>query len=225
MPGKRFREAWSKRPTDAVGLHDAVTFVKDSAKAKFDETIEVHVHLGVDPKQSDQSVRGTVSLPHGSPSSVRVAVFTDDAKLQEAARAAGADIVGGKELIDKVSADKRLDADIAATTPDMMKDLSKIAKVLGPRGLMPNPKSGTIGADPAAIVKSLKGGRMNFKMDDSSNVHVAVAKASWETDKIESNARALVDAVRQAKPATAKGEYIRSVTLVSTMGPSVRVRI
>lgn len=225
MPtGKRYRAALTARPADAVSLRDAVKFVKGQAKAKFDETVELHVRLGVDPKHSEQGVRGSVTFPHGSPSSVRVAVFTDDPTLQSAAKTAGADLVGGKELIDKVSTSKALDADVAVTTPDMMKELAKIAKVLGPRGLMPNPKNGTIGPDPGVIVTSLKGGRVNFKMDESGNVHLAVAKASWEEDKIESNTRAALDAIRQARPAAAKGEYVRSASLVSTMGPSVRVR-
>jgi large subunit ribosomal protein L1 len=225
MRGKRSQAAVRERPTGIVPLHDAVRSVKESATAKFDETIEIHVHLGVDPKQSDQSVRGTVVLPHGSPSSVRIAVFTDDVKLQDKAKAAGAELVGGKELTEKVSAEKGLSADVAVATPDMMNSLAKIAKILGPRGLMPNPKSGTIGPDPAQIVKSLKSGKITFKMDDSANVHVAVAKASWDTERIEENARALVGAIRQAKPASAKGEYIRSVTMTSTMGPGVRVRV
>lgn len=223
--GKRYKVAVADRPTEAVVLRDAVRYVKDRAKAKFDETIEVHVRLGVNPKQSDQNVRGTAALPHGSPSSVRVAVFTDDAKLQAAAKAAGADIVGGKELIEKVSVEKGLPVDVAVTTPDMMKELAKVAKILGPKGLMPNPKSGTIGPDPAQIMQSLKGGRISFKMDDSGNVHVAVAKASWGVEKIEENARAVVEAIRQSKPAAAKGEFVRSVTLTSTMSPGVRVRV
>lgn len=224
MRGKRYKDAAKARPPSAVALKDAATFVKEHAGAKFDETVELHLRLGANPKLSDQTVRGTVTLPHGSPSPVRVAVFVSDIGLQNAATAAGADVVGGKELIERVSATKQLDADSAVTTPDMMKDLASIAKVLGPRGLMPNPKNGTIGPDPAAIVKSLKKGKVNFKMDDSANIHIAVAKASWAVGHIEDNARAVLEAVRQAKPPTVKGEYIRSVSLVSTMGPSVAVR-
>lgn len=225
MRGKRYKAAIAERPAGAVVLRDAVRYLKEHAKAKFDETIEVHVRLGVNPKQSDQNVRGTAALPHGSPSSVRVAVFTDDSRLQEAAQAAGAELVGGKELIEKVHAEKNLPADVAVTTPDMMKELAKVAKILGPKGLMPNPKSGTIGPDLVQIVKSLKGGKVSFKMDDSGNVHIAVAKASWDAEKIEENTRAIVNAIRQSKPAAAKGEFVRSVTLKSTMSPGVKVRV
>ncbi len=222
--GKRYQAAVKERPTETVSLRDAVRFVKERAAVKFDETIEVHIRLGVDPKKSDQTVRGTAVLPHGAPSPVRVAVFTDDPRLQVSAKTAGADLVGGTELINTVAAEGALAADVAVTTPDMMSALARVAKILGPRGLMPNPKSGTIGADPAHLVKSLKGGKISFKMDNSGNVHVAVAKVSWELGKIEENARSLIEAVRQTRPATTKGEFLRTVSLSSTMGPSVRVR-
>lgn len=224
MTGKRIKEALKNKPKQNVSLKEAVGFVKENAKAKFDETIELHFHLGVDPKQSDQNVRGTVSLPHGAPSSIRVAVFTDNIELQESAKDAGADIVGGKELVDEVAAKKALPADVAVTTPAMMKELAKIAKVLGPKGLMPNPKTGTIGPDPAVLVKSLKGGKVSFKMDESGNIHVGIAKASWDAEKITENAKAVLDAVRQAKPATSKGIYILSGTITSTMGVGVAVQ-
>jgi len=225
MSGKRTREIVKEKPGTNVPLNLAVEFIKNHANAKFDETIEIHFHLGVDPKQTEQNVRGTVSLPNGSPSSVRVAVFTDSSALQEKAKEAGADIVGGKELIEEVATKKTLNADVTVTTPDMMKELAKVAKVLGPRGLMPNPKSGTIGPDPASIVKSLKSGKINFKMDDSANVHIPVAKASWETEKIYENAKAVVDVMRQSRPVAAKGEFILSATLSSSMGTGVRVQI
>lgn len=223
--GKRYQAAQKERPTETVSLNEAVRFVKERATAKFDETIEVHIRLGVDPKKSEQTVRGTAMLPHGAPSSVRVAVFTDDARLQAAAGAAGADLVGGTELINAVAAEGSLAADVAVTTPDMMSALARVAKILGPRGLMPNPKSGTIGADPAQLVKSLKRGKISFKMDGSGNVHAAVAKASWELAKIEENTRLLIEAVRNARPAATKGEFLRAVNISSTMGPSVRVRV
>lgn len=225
MIGKRTKRIISEKPGTLVSLSSAVEFVKNHAGAKFDETIEIHFHLGVDPKQTEQNVRGTVSLPNGSPSSVKVAVFTDSQALQVSAKEAGADVVGGKELIEEVVAKKTLKADVAVTTPDMMKELAKAAKVLGPRGLMPNPKSGTIGPDPAAIVKSLKSGKISFKMDDSANVHIPVAKASWGSEKIYENAKVVVDAVRQSRPTAAKGEFILSTTLSSTMGTGVRVQI
>ncbi len=224
MSGKKTRIAVAEKPKEVSTLKDAVAFVKKHATAKFDETIELHIHLGVDPKQSDQAVRGTVSLPSGAPTAIRVAVFVESPALQEKAREAGADLVGGAELVDQVASTKALDADVAVTTPDMMKELAKIARVLGPRGLMPNPKTGTIGPDPAAMVKSLKGGKVSFKMDDSANIHVGVAKASWEEEKIVENLKAVIDAVKQARPATAKGEFLRSATVASTMGVGIPVQ-
>lgn len=225
MRGKRYGRAVAERPAEAVALADAVAFVKRHATAKFDETMELHARLGVDPKRSDQRVRGSVTLPHGSPTPVRVAVFAGDAALRDAATRAGADVVGGTELLEEVLRKGDLDADVAVATPDMMRGLGTAAKILGPKGLMPNPKTGTIDADPAKVVASLKGGTVHFAMDDSANIHVAVAKASWEEGKIEGNVRALMDAIRRARPPSAKGEFLRSVTLSSTMGPSVRVHV
>ena len=225
MPSKRFQSITKDRPTDVLSLPDAVAFVKSHANAKFDETIELHVRLGVNPKNSDQNVRGIVQFPHGAPAPVRVAVFTSEQKLQIAAKEAGADLVGGTELIELVKANGALDADVAVATPDIMKDLAGVAKILGPRGLMPNPKTGTIGPDPAKIVHELKKGKVAFKMDDSGNLHLAVGKGSWDTEKLAANARAALDAIRQAKPTGSKGEYMRSVTFTSTMGVGVSVRI
>ncbi|TSC72878.1 MAG: large subunit ribosomal protein L1 [Parcubacteria group bacterium Gr01-1014_38] len=224
MP-KRYGALTKEKPSAPVALPEAVSFVRKHANAKFDETIDLHAHLGVEPEKSDQAVRGTVLLPHGTPSSVRVAVFTNDRALQAAAKAAGADIVGGEELIEQVKTNGKLDADVAVATPDAMKDLATIAKVLGPKGLMPNPKSGTIGPDPTKIVRELKGGKTAFKMDDSGNVHLAVGKASWPEEKLLANARAALDALRQARPAAAKGEFLKSVTVTSTMGVGVRVKV
>lgn len=224
MPSKRYRALVKEKPAEALPLPEAVAFVKSHANAKFDETIEVHVWLGVDPKKSEQVVRGTVALPHGSPSAVRVAVFAADAKAQKASSEAGADLVGGAELIERVKTSGTLAADVAVATPDMMKDLAGVAKILGPKGLMPNPKAGTIGPEPARIVRELKAGKVAFKMDEAGNVHLAVGKASWEADKITANARAALEAIRQARPAAAKGEFVRSMTLTSTMGPGVALR-
>lgn len=224
MSSKRYRALVKERPPSALPLPEAVAFVKAHANAKFDETVELHVRLGVDPKKGEQAVRGTVAFPHGSPSSVRVAVFVRDTKEGEAARTAGADLVGGAELVSRVKEKGGLDADVAVATPEMMKELVPIAKILGPKGLMPNPKTGTIGPDPAAIVRELKGGKSAFKMDDAGNVHFAVGKASWEADKLAANAKAALDAIRAARPAAVKGEFVRSVTLASTMGPGVAVK-
>lgn len=225
MPSKRFRTLVKEKPAGALSLPEAAARAKAGATAKFDEIIELHARLGVDPKRGEQAVRGTVSFPHGAPSSVRVAVFVHDAKLQTAAKDAGADLVGDSELIERVRTKGALDADVAVATPDAMKELAAVAKILGPKGLMPNPKTGTIGPDPAKIVRELKGGKVAFKMDDTGNVHLAVGKASWDAEKLAANARVALDAIRQAKPAGAKGEYLRSVTVSSTMGPAVRVKV
>lgn len=224
MPSKRFLALVKEKPSEDVPLPEAIAFVKGHANAKFDETIELHARLGVDAKKSEQGVRGTAHFPHGAPSAVRVAVFTNDAKLQAAATEAGADLVGSTELVERVKSHGTLAADVAVATPDMMKELATVAKILGPKNLMPNPKTGTIGPDPAAIVRELKKGKVTFKADESGNVHLAVGKASWEAEKLVANARAVLDAIRQAKPAASKGEYLRSVTLASTMGPSVKVK-
>ncbi|MDP3685866.1 MAG: 50S ribosomal protein L1 [bacterium] len=221
---KRLSTVAKEKPSGSLSLPDAVSFVQKHANAKFDETVELHAHLGVDPQKSDQAVRGTVVLPHGAPSSVRVAVFTDDRALQKSAEEAGADLVGGKELIETVKTKGKLDADVAVATPDTMKDLAAVAKILGPKGLMPNPKTGTIGPDPAKIVRELKGGKTAFKMDDSGNVHLAVGKASWPEEKLVANTRAALDALRQARPAAAKGDFLKSVTVTSTMGVGIRVK-
>lgn len=224
MSGKRFRASVKDKPTGPVALAEAVSFVKNHAHAKFDETIEVHARLGVDPQKSEQHVRGTVSFPHGAPSATRVAVFAHEPDQQKRAAAAGAETVGGTELIETVKSRGALDADVAVATPEIMKDLAQVAKILGPKGLMPNPKTGTIGTDPAKIVAELKSGKVSFKMDETGNVHLAVGKASWAEEKIVGNTRAALEALRQSRPAAAKGEFVHSVTLTSTMGVAVRLK-
>lgn len=224
MASKRFRALMKERPAEVLPLAEAVAFVKAHANAKFDETIELHARLGVDAKKSEQGVRGTVNFPHGAPSTVRVAVFTNDGKLQAAATEVGADLVGGSEVIERVKSQGTLAADVAVATPDIMKELATVAKILGPKNLMPNPKTGTIGPDPAAIVRELKKGKVAFKADESGNVHLAVGRASWDAEKLVANARAALDAIKQAKPSASKGEYLKSVTLTSTMGAGVPVR-
>lgn len=224
MSSKRAQALKKDKPVGTLSLPEAVAFVKPRAAAKFDETIELHVRLGVDPKQGEQAVRGTVQFPHGTPSAVRVAVFVRDSAAQSAATEAGAAVVGGPELLERVKASGELPADVVVATPDMMKDLAGVAKILGPKGLMPNPKTGTIGPDPAKIVRELKGGKVAFKMDDSGNLHLAVGKASWPEEHLVANTRAALDAVRAARPAAAKGEFLRSATLASTMGVGVRLR-
>lgn len=202
-------------------LAEAAAVVKKCATAKFDETVELHVRLGIDPKQSDQTVRSSVVLPHGVGKTRRVAVVTKGEKVKDA-QAAGADLVGSNELIDEI-AKGRMDFDVLVASPDVMKDISKLGKLLGPRGLMPNPKSGTVTFDIGQAVKELKGGRVEFKNDDYGIVHLAVGKASFEPQKLADNAKTVLDAILKLKPSSAKGVYVRSVTLSSTMGPGVSV--
>jgi large subunit ribosomal protein L1 len=202
-------------------LDDGVALVKKCATAKFDETVELHVRLGVDPKQADQQVRGTVGLPHGLGKSKKVAVVTQGEK-QKDATAAGADVVGGAELVDQI-AKGFLDFEVLVATPDMMRDLSKLGKVLGPKGLMPNPKSGTVTMDVGKTVKELKAGRVEYKVDDYGIIHVPVGKASFEPARLAGNVKAVMEVLIKAKPASAKGIYLMSVTLSSSMGPGVKL--
>ena len=208
-------------PSKLHSLDEAAALVKKCANAKFDETVELHVRLGVDPKQADQQVRGTVSLPFGLGKTKKVAVVTRGDK-QKDATAAGADIVGGDDLIEQISKGF-LDFEILVATPDLMKDLSKLGKVLGPKGLMPNPKSGTVNMDVAKTVKELKAGRVEYKVDDYGIVHVPIGKASFETAKVAGNAKTVLEALIKAKPAASKGVYLMSATLSSTMGPGIRL--
>ncbi|MDO8756460.1 MAG: 50S ribosomal protein L1, partial [Elusimicrobiota bacterium] len=204
-------------------LPAAVEMVKKCATAKFDESVELHVRLGVDPKQADQQVRGTVGLPHGLGKSKKIAVVVRGEK-QKDAKAAGADIVGAEDLIEQISKGFT-DFDILVATPDMMKDLSKLGKVLGPKGLMPNPKSGTVTMDIPKTVKELKAGRVEYKVDDYGIIHVPVGKASFPAANIVGNAKTVLDAILKAKPAASKGIYMISVTVTSTMGPGFKLEV
>src|SRR5216684_1065646 len=222
--GKRLAVLEKEKVHDRTKLYaiaEAAAVVKKTATAKFDETIEVHVKLGVDPKQSDQNVRGTVVLPHGTGKSKRVVVVAKGEKIKEA-EAAGADLAGDADVIEKISKGW-MDFDVLVASPDAMKDLTKLGKVLGPKGLMPNPKAGTVTFDVGRTVKELKAGRIEFKLDPAGIIHTAVGKASFEPQKIAQNAKALLHAVLAARPASAKGQYLQSVTLSSTMGPGVKV--
>jgi large subunit ribosomal protein L1 len=220
--GKRYNEAVkqvdSKRQ---YKVGDAVELLKKLAKTKFDETIELAFKLGVDPKQSDQMVRGTVALPHGSGKKVRVAVFAKGTPAQ-AAKDAGADFVGFEDLVKKCQ-EGWTDFDVAVATPEAMQEVRKLGKVLGPKGLMPNPKTGTVTDDTGKAVKEVKAGRVEFKMDKAANLHVSFGKLSFEGKAIEENARAVITAVVHAKPATSKGHFIESCTLSSTMSPGIRI--
>ncbi len=202
-------------------LDEGVALVKKCATAKFDESVEFHARLGVDPKQADQQVRGTVGLPHGLGKSKKVAVVTQGEKQKDAS-AAGADLVGGADLVDQISKGF-LDFDVLVATPDMMKDLAKLGKVLGPKGLMPNPKSGTVTMDVAKTVKELKAGRVEYKVDDYGIIHVPVGKASFDAAKIAGNVKTVWEALLKAKPAASKGVYMLSITLSSTMGPGIKL--
>ncbi len=220
--GKRLKNATKDLDLAKLNtLDEGVALVKKCATAKFDETVELHVRLGVDPKQADQQVRGTVSLPFGLGKTKKVAVVTRGEKQKDATNA-GADIAGGDDLIAQI-AGGFLDFDILVATPDMMKDLSKLGKVLGPKGLMPNPKSGTVTMDVAKTVKELKAGRVEYKVDDYGIIHVPIGKASFEASKIAGNAKTVLDALTKAKPAASKGVYMMSVTLSSTMGPGIKL--
>jgi len=223
--GKR----WTKlraaiEPTKRYTLDEAVALLKQSANAKFDESVDVAVRLGVDAKQSDQMVRGTVPLPHGSGKTVKVLVFAKPGAAADAARAAGAEFVGYDDLVKKCN-EGWADFDIAIATPEAMVEVRKLGKVLGPRGLMPNPKTGTVTEDTAKAVKEVKAGRVEYKVDKAGNVHVAVGKMSFKPDQIEENARVVIDSVNKARPAAVKGIFIQTCTLSATMSPPVRVDI
>jgi len=225
MPSKRFKKALELVDASKnYSLKDAVGVLAKFPKAKFNETIDLAFKLGVDPKQSDQMVRGTVPLPHGSGKTVRVLVFTRDGAAADAARGAGAEYVGFEEMIAKCQAGWS-DFDVAIATPEAMIEVRKLGKVLGPRGLMPNPKTGTVTDDTAKAVREVKAGRVEYKVDKAGNVHVVVGKLSFKPEQIEENARAVIEAVSKARPNSLKGSYINSCTLSATMSPPVRVDI
>ncbi|MEO3431522.1 50S ribosomal protein L1 [Pelagibius sp. CAU 1746] len=220
--GKRLKAAYEGIDRKALyELGEAVKKVKEGAKAKFDETVEISMNLGVDPRHADQNVRGVVSLPHGTGKAVRVAVFAKGPKAEEA-QAAGADVVGADDLAEKIQAGE-IDFDRCIATPDMMPVVGRLGKVLGPRGLMPNPKLGTVTADVAAAIQAVKGGQVEFRVEKAGIVHAGVGKASFGDDALVENIKAFVDAISRAKPSGAKGTYIKRVALSSTMGPGVRV--
>jgi large subunit ribosomal protein L1 len=219
--GKKYNQAAEKVEQRPYPLRDAIQLAKDSAFAKFDETVEVALRLGVDPKHADQMVRGTVVLPHGLGKTARVLVFATGDKMREA-EAAGADVVGGDELAKEIEGG-RLDFDAVVATPDMMRVVGRLGKVLGPRGLMPNPKAGTVTLDVAKAVQDIKAGKVEFRVDKTGIIHAPVGKLSFGVDKLEENADALIGAVIKAKPSAAKGKYVKAASLSSTMGPGVKV--
>ena len=221
--GKRYAEAAKMVDrTTTYDVSEAVSIVKKSASAKFDETVECHIRLGVDGRHADQQVRGAVVLPHGTGKTVRVLVFAKGAKLDEA-QAAGADFVGGEELIPKIQNEGWLDFDVVVATPDMMGVVGRLGRVLGPKGLMPNPKAGTVTMDVTKAIADIKAGKIEYRLDKANIIHVPIGKASFSEEQLADNFQTLIDAINKAKPAAAKGQYLRSVTIASTMGPGVKL--
>lgn len=221
--GKRYKEASAK--LEAGKIYDSVegiNLVIDTANAKFDESVELHVRLGVDPRHADQQVRGVVVLPNGTGKTVKVLVIAKGEKADEA-EATGADYVGAEEIIAKIQKDNWFDFDACITTPDMMGMVGRIARLLGPKGLMPNPKSGTVTQDIAKAVKEIKAGKVEYRLDKTAIIHVPIGKISFGADKLNENFVTVMDAIIKAKPAAAKGLYLKSIALASTMGPGIKV--
>lgn len=225
MHGKRFTEAKGKVDNKATySVEKGIELLKEIATAKFDETVELHFALSIDPKQGDQQIRGTVTLPYGTGKTKRVAAFVD-ANNEAAAKAAGADLIATEETIEEIARTGKIDFDVAVAVPSMMPKLAKAAKILGPRGLMPNPKTDTVGPNIAKMVEEQKGGKVSFKNDNTANVHMIVGKKSFGNEKLVENVKTAVDAIRKVKPASAKGIYMKSLTLTSTMGPAIRLEV
>lgn len=219
--GKNFKQAVEKVESHPYSLSEAVGLAKEAAFAKFDETMEIAMRLGVDPRHADQMVRGTVALPHGTGKSVRVLVFAGGEKVKEAEEA-GADHVGGEDMAKKIK-EGWLDFDAVVATPDMMKIVGGLGRVLGPRGLMPNPKTGTVTFDVGQAVEQIKAGKIEFRVDKAGIVHAPFGKASFSAEQLNENVEAVIGAVLKARPASAKGKYVKSVSVSSTMGPGIRV--
>ena len=221
--GKKYVEA--AKAVDRATLYDtneAISLVKKAAVAKFDETIEVHIRTGCDGRHADQQIRGAVVLPHGTGKTVRVLVFAKDAKAEEA-KAAGADFVGAEDLIPKIQNEGWLDFDVVVATPDMMGVVGRLGRVLGPKGLMPNPKAGTVTMDVTKAINDIKAGKIEYRLDKTNIIHVPVGKVSFGSEKLLENFQTLMSAIIKAKPATSKGQYLKSVVISSTMGPGIKI--
>ena len=221
--GKRYAEAFKN--VDRTALYDtadAIALVKKNASAKFDETVEAHIRTGCDGRHADQQIRGAVVLPHGTGKKVRILVFAKDAKAEEA-KAAGADFVGGEELIPKIQNENWFEFDVVVATPDMMGVVGRLGRVLGPKGLMPNPKAGTVTMDVTKAINDIKAGKIEYRLDKTNIIHVPVGKASFTEEQLADNFQTLIDAINKVRPAAVKGQYLKSVTLTSTMGPGVKV--
>lgn len=219
--GKKFAASKAQVPVKPLSIEEAVPLVQKLKYAKFDETVELSIRLGVDPKHADQMVRGTVVLPHGLGKTKKVLVIAGGDKQKEA-QEAGADTVGGEELVEKIQGGW-MDFEAVVATPDMMRAVGKLGKVLGPRGLMPNPKTGTVTTDVTKAIREIKAGKVEFRVDKTGIVHAPVGKISFATDRLVENTKALVDSIIRAKPAAAKGKYVKSVTICSTMGPGIKI--
>lgn len=211
-------------PSRAYPIAEAIEYAKKSKRAKFDESVEVHVHLGINPSQGGEQVRSVTVLPHGTGKTKRIAVIVDGSRADEA-RAAGADIVGGDDILNQIKSAGSIAADIVISTPDMMPKLAQVARILGPKGLMPTPKNETITQDVGKAVREMKGGKVAFKNDDTANVHQVIGKISWDTMKLTENFFTFIDALKKAKPAASKGVYLKHVVIATTMGPGIKVSV
>ena len=214
------KEAYNNK---SYTIDEAIELVKKHAHAKFDESVEVHIRTGIDPKKGEQQIRSTCILPHGTGKAKKIAVFTENEK--EISKEAGADIVGGEDFIKKIKAKGAVDFEIAVATPKMMKSLAQIAKILGPKGLMPSPKNETVTKDIEKAVRELKSGKITFKNDETSNIHQVIGKVSWDSKKLQENFKAFLAAVNKARPSGIKGDFIRQVVICSTMGPGIKLAI
>ena len=222
--GKKYNEVKKNIPSDKQTVSDALQICKDSANANFDESVDVVFSLGIDTKAAEENIRTTVSLPNGNGKTIKIAVFAGGEALTEAEKA-GADIVGGKELATKVASEEKLDVDLVISTPEMMAEVGQLGKILGPQGLMPNPKTGTVTPNVAKAVEDFKKGKVEIKNDKLGNVHLSIGKVSFSADDLKTNLDEVIAVITRAKPASSKGEYIKSVHVSSTMGPSVAVDI
>lgn len=221
--GKKYQENAKKVDrTKLYDLDEALKLVKDTANAKFDETIEAAIRLGVNPRHADQQVRGAVVLPHGTGKTVRILVFAKGDKARDAEQA-GADYVGAEDLVAKIQNENWFDFDVCVATPDMMSIVGRLGRILGPKGLMPNPKSGTVTMDVAKAIQDIKAGKVEYRVDRTAIIHVPIGKASFDLEKLEENFQVLMDAIIKAKPAAAKGNYLRSIAISSTMGPGIKI--
>ena len=221
--GKRYADAAAKfNKAELYTVADSMNLVCETSKAKFDETVEAHIRLGVDGRHADQQVRGAIVLPHGTGKSVKVLVFAKGPKAEEAEKA-GADYVGAEEMAQRIQSENWFDFDVVVATPDMMGVVGRLGKILGPKGLMPNPKSGTVTMDVEKALAEIKAGKVEYRLDKQNIIHTPIGKASFGAEKLEENFNALMEAIVKAKPATAKGQYLKSVTVASTMGPGVKV--